>query len=113
MSDCPFCAIVANEAPATVVKDWHQVLAIVPLNPVAPGHVLVLPKRHVDDLAEDPLLTGMVVQHAAQLAQNMGDCNLIISKSEAATMTVPHLHAHLVPRVAGDGIALPWSGVTA
>lgn len=44
---CIFCQIIAGEAPATVVREWDDALAIVPRGPVTPGHTLVIPKQHV------------------------------------------------------------------
>jgi histidine triad (HIT) family protein len=112
MSDdlCPFCEIVAGRAPATIVREWPRALAITPLNPVVHGHVLVLPKIHVRDFADDPVMTGETTEYAARLAGDLGleAVNLITSKGRAATQSVFHLHMHLVPRSVNDGLALPW-----
>jgi histidine triad (HIT) family protein len=106
---CPFCEIVAGRAPATIVRSWFNALAIVPLNPVVDGHVLVIPKEHVTDFAENPRITGITMFHAAELAWDMDQpMNLITSKGREATQSVFHLHAHLVPRAENDGLALPW-----
>ncbi len=112
VSDCVFCAIVAGSAPAEVVARFPQAIAIVPHHPVVPGHVLVIPKRHVRDAAEDPAVTGMVAECAARLARDsiLAAFNLITSTGRSATQTQFHLHWHLVPRDAGDGLALPWTG---
>jgi len=110
LADCPFCAIVAGEEPATIVHEWPYALAIVPLEPVTEGHTLVLPKAHTKDFTTsmDGLLWAMV--GAAKLARKMGgDVNLITSRGPAATQSVFHLHLHLVPRREGDGLALPWT----
>jgi histidine triad (HIT) family protein len=83
-----------------------------PLNPVTPGHLLVIPVRHVMDAAEDPDLTGRVFAAAARIARESGgdpSCNLITSVGGAATQSVYHLHAHVVPRRHGDGLRLPWT----
>lgn len=110
MSGCPFCAIAAREAPADIVGDWGNALAIVPLNPVTPGHVLVLPAVHVTSAVENPDVTAMTMRYAAKYArENAADCNIITSVGAAATQTVRHLHIHVVPRRDGDGLALPWS----
>jgi histidine triad (HIT) family protein len=106
MADCPFCAIIRGEAPATIVHRWPDAVAIVPLNPVTPGHLLVIPVEHMDDALEQPVVTGAVMQRAAALAQP--PCNLITSVGPEATQTIRHLHVHIVPRTAGDGLALPW-----
>ena len=107
-----FCAIVRGEAPATFVRQWPQAVAICPRNPVTEGHVLVLPKAHVRDAADDPGLAGITMHAAADLARVMmlDEFNIITSAGVAATQTVFHLHVHLVPRRLGDGLALPWTG---
>ena len=106
---CVFCAILAGEAPATVVRSWSYAVAIAPLNPVTEGHTLVIPATHVRDVAEDPEVSALTMQAAAELSADVGPCNIITSKGAEATQTVPHLHLHVVPRRAGDGLALPWT----
>ncbi len=108
MSTCVFCEIVAGRAPATVIREWPDALAIVPRGPVVDGHVLVIPKQHVADFAEDPDVTAATARRAAELSG--GPANLITSAGESATQTVFHLHFHIVPRSFGDGLALPWTG---
>lgn len=110
MSGCVFCAIVAGTAPATVVREWPDAMAFIPLNPVTAGHVLVVPRVHVADFAEDPEVSAAVMRRAAVLAGTRPDVdlNLITSKGRAATQSVFHLHLHLVPRRPNDGLALPW-----
>src|SRR5690606_25182872 len=102
--DCVFCQIVAGEAPATVIREWPDAIAIVPLRPVAPGHVLVIPRTHVADATVDPDVTAVTMRRAAELA--VPPCNLITSAGRPATQTVFHLHIHVVPRRVGDGLAL-------
>lgn len=110
MTDCPFCEIVAGRAPATVVQEWDDVIAIEPLNPVVDGHMLVIPKDHVRDFTTDPDVSAAAMYRAAELAQqdNRQPMNLITSKGREATQSVWHLHLHLVPRAKDDGLALPW-----
>ncbi|MFW5415346.1 HIT family protein [Nocardiopsis sp. CNT-189] len=109
--ECVFCRICAGTAPAEVVHSWPDALAIRPRSGgVHPGHVLVLPRAHVRDAAAEPAVTAAVMGRAAELAAALGqDSNLIANIGEAATQTVFHLHVHLVPRAAGDGLALPWA----
>ncbi|MES2211488.1 MAG: HIT family protein [Chloroflexota bacterium] len=107
MSDCPFCLIAAGHAPAEVVYRWPDALAIVPLNPATPGHLLVISRVHVDSATSDPVLAGLVAECAAELA--VPPCNLIANCGAEASQTVPHLHWHIVPRRAGDGLKLPWT----
>jgi histidine triad (HIT) family protein len=105
--DCPFCAIVAGRAPAQIFHEWDDALAIVPLNPVTEGHLLVIPKVHVADVGHDPEVSAATMRRAAQLAASQW-CNVITSRGRVATQSVFHLHLHLVPRSEGDGLALPW-----
>lgn len=107
---CPFCEINTGRAPATFVGEWSDAFAIVPLNPVVEGHTLVIPKTHVTDFAADPAVAAATMRRAAQLAGDhpVGAMNLITSRGRVATQSVFHLHLHLVPRAANDGLALPW-----
>lgn len=106
---CPFCEINTGRAPATFVHEWSNAFAIVPLNPVTDGHILVIPKVHVADFTTDPTVTADTMLRAAQLMQSTDrPMNLITSKGRAATQSVFHLHVHLVPRADNDGLALPW-----
>lgn len=107
--DCVFCAIAAGQAPATVVREWPDAIAIRPLGPVVDGHVIVLPRMHVADAGVDPVVTAAVMARAAELMGELPAANVITSRGAAATQTVPHLHVHLVPREDGDGLALPWT----
>ena len=109
MADCPFCArIKAGE------YDYHNYsnVAFQPLNPVVPGHFLVVPRKHVTHALESPARAASALAFAGHLAVEMGldACNFITSAGVAATQTVFHLHVHAVPRREGDGLALPWTG---
>jgi histidine triad (HIT) family protein len=114
MIGCVFCDIVTERAPAKILASWPDAMAIEPLNPVVPGHVLVIPHAHVRSFIEDPFVTASVMARASKFAARLGmpgeGVNLITSAGEAATQTVFHLHVHLVPRYLGDGLALPWTG---
>ncbi|MER5817382.1 HIT domain-containing protein [Streptomyces californicus] len=106
---CVFCRIVAGQAPADVIREWEDVIAIRPLHPVTPGHVLVIPHTHVPDVGERPLVSARAMACAAELAADLAAVNVITSKGSAATQTVAHLHLHIVPRTAGDALSLPWT----
>lgn len=115
MSDCVFCRIIADPTRQTpgvggTVAVWPDAIAIEPLGPVVEGHLLVIPRAHVVDFTEAPLVTAVVMARAAELAQHLRifPSNLITSAGHEATQSVFHLHAHLVPRAANDGLALPW-----
>lgn len=111
MNQCVFCRIVSGDEPAEIL--WgnhhaHKALVIVPLNPVVEGHVIALPKRHAVDFTDNWRATADAMYAAFHYAWARGDMNLITSKGAAATQSVFHLHVHIVPRRAGDGLALPW-----
>ncbi len=110
MTACIFCRIVAGREPAQRIEEWPETLAIVPLNPVTAGHWLVLPKVHAPDYTWDPIVTATTMARAAELADlhRVNPSNLITSAGVEATQSVFHLHVHIVPRKANDGLALPW-----
>lgn len=106
MIDCVFCDIVNGKAPATMADEITHSIAIVPLNPVTPGHILVIPRHHVRDALESPYVTSASMDWACRIAK--GPCNIITSVGREATQSVFHLHIHIVPRGLGDGLKLPW-----
>lgn len=108
--ECIFCKIANHQTMTPLLYSGYEVVAFEPLNPVAPGHILVVPRLHVSDFSENPVVTAATMQVSAQLGQNMKSCNLITSKGWEATQSVFHLHVHLVPRRYGDGLHLPWTG---
>lgn len=106
---CVFCDLIA--ADRVLLHSWPAAVAFVPRHPVVEdGHLLVVPRRHVPDATTDPVLTGEVMRHAAELALAWPAANLLTSIGSDATQTVFHLHIHLVRRRAGDGLSLPWTG---
>lgn len=112
-TDCVFCDLVADGKGA--LGPTVGTVLIEPLNPVTPGHLLVISRRHFKDFTEDPEQSGYVMRDAAEVAQYMRrdghiDLNIITSVGLAATQSVFHLHIHLVPRRIGDGLHLPWTG---
>nr|WP_280393070.1 HIT domain-containing protein [Nocardia wallacei] len=111
-SACVFCEIVAGTAPATVVEEWPDALAIVPLGPVVDGHVLIIPREHVADFADSPEATAATMKRAAEYTAARHDsANVITSMGRAATQSVFHLHIHVVPRTADDELMVPWGTV--
>ncbi|MEU6503899.1 HIT domain-containing protein [Streptomyces californicus] len=109
MKTCIFCAIAVGEAPAAIVREWNDALAVRPRSGgVNPGHVFVLPRVHVEDAGTDPEVTAAVMRRAAELMAEHPAANLITSKGAAATQSVYHLHVHVVPQI-DDGLPLPWT----
>lgn len=106
-ADCVFCDPTRI---ASVVAIMDDMMVFEPVSPVAAGHLLVAPRDHVPDFTTSPYITAAVMQVAAKVAAlKGGDFNLITSAGLSATQSVRHLHIHLVPRVQGDGLKLPWS----
>lgn len=109
--ECPFCDREAIESPVTEMfaADGSEHLVFEPLNPVVPGHLLVVPTLHVESATEDPLVTAMSAGVAARVASRYRSANLITNIGVPATQSVFHLHWHVVPREAGDMLMLPWT----
>lgn len=106
---CVFCQIVAGEAPAKIIKRGNGWTVFVPLNPHKPGHVLVVPNRHVVSAVADPVAAGRVLVAAARYLGAVGpQGNLLTSSGRAATQTVDHLHWHVIPRGGDDPLPADW-----
>lgn len=107
---CVFCDIIAGTGPATIVREWPDALAFVPLNPVVPdgGHILVVPRQHVEDAVENPAVTAATMARAAEFAAEHEASNIITSIGKAATQSVFHLHVHVIRRAPGDQLMVPW-----
>lgn len=81
-----------------------------PLNPVTPGHLLVVPIEHATNVSVDPN-AGRAMEVAASIVERRClQANIITSVGPLATQSVTHTHLHVVPRRKGDGLLLPWSG---
>ena len=109
--NCVFCEIVAGRSPATFVEQWPDAVAFRPLTPVVEGHTLVIPRQHVADAADNPQVTALTMERAAQLAGRHDSFNIITSAGKAATQSIFHLHVHVVPRAPDDGLMTPWGTV--
>jgi histidine triad (HIT) family protein len=115
--DCPFCDILDGSAEATMVYRDDQVSAFLDIQPVNPGHLIVVPNRHATYLADlDPEAGAQIFRVAQKLAQAIRESelpcegiNFYLSDGTAAHQEVYHVHLHVIPRVAGDGHALRFS----
>ena len=106
---CPFCAIVAGTEPALVVLDDDVALGFLDQRPVFPGHVLVVPRVHVEtflDLPPDDVgpLMQRVQRVAAAVERGLGADGSFVAMNNRVSQSVPHLHVHVVPRHRGDGL---------
>jgi histidine triad (HIT) family protein len=111
VADCIFCKIAAKEIHAQVVYEDEDFLAFRDINPVAPTHVLLIPKKHFSSLldlsAGDAALAGRMLLLAPQLARQLdlapGGFRVVINTGKLGGQTVDHLHFHLL-----GGRALEW-----
>jgi len=116
MSDCIFCQIINKVIPAEFVYEDDDMVAFLDVNPVHPGHALVMPKQHVEKFVDvSPenckAIAGVIQKIMKSLTGDLGydGVNLIQNNGAAAGQIVPHLHFHVIPRKSGDGFA-HWHG---
>jgi histidine triad (HIT) family protein len=106
---CAFCSIVAGELPAAVVLDEPDVRAFLDVRPVFPGHVLVVPRVHVEtlpELASDllPVVFGAAQRVAGAVLSAVDAEGSFVAVNNTVSQSVPHLHVHVVPRRRKDGL---------
>ena len=113
--DCPFCRMVRGELQPIMVYGDQDVLAIMDLYPATQGHILVLPKRHIENIYSlPPDLGGHIMKVTINIAQAVKrqlspqGLNLIQSNELAAGQTIPHFHLHIVPRYQNDAVILKF-----
>jgi len=111
MSNCLFCKIINGEIPSKKLYEDDEMLAFFDINPMAPVHFLVIPKKHVNNImeleADDAVLIGRLLYKAQELAKQQG-CEekggrLVINTKSNGGQTVDHLHVHFL-----GGRALGW-----
>ena len=112
--DCVFCRIIAGELEASIVHEDERTLAFLDIQPLTPGHLLVVPRKHASSLAElDPEdgaeLFRIGQRAAAVLRASKLRCegvNFWLADGAAAGQDVFYVHLHVFPRFAGDGFGL-------
>lgn len=114
MNNCIFCKIINRELPASIIHEDDQVIAFMDIQPVNPGHILVVPKIHREFIAElDEDLTSGMFNVAAKInrALRKSDIrsegiNYFLADGKAAGQEVFHTHLHIFPRFRNDGFGL-------
>lgn len=116
MKDCIFCSIIDLKIPAHVVYEDEQFVGFLDITPVNPGHVLVIPKQHIEslhdmtnDIAANYLSVVQKVADAVKKACVADGINIMQNNGKAAGQSVFHMHFHIIPRFEDDGFEL-WKG---
>ena len=111
--DCTFCKIAIHELPAVVVQEDNDLVIMMDLYPATPGHILILPKSHIEDIYSLPLelgarimVTSIAVAKAVKRSLRPDGLNLIQANQTTAGQTIHHFHLHIVPRYVKDGVIL-------
>jgi histidine triad (HIT) family protein len=113
MENCIFCQIVAKKAPAEIFYEDETVVAFPNLDPIVPGHVMVVPKTHATNLLDIEIEALRNLAESTQLVAkkvmaeyNPTGFNLLMANGKDAQQSVPHFHWHIVPRHPHDGLDL-------
>jgi len=111
--ECIFCKIIDGEIPAVKVLDEELVLAFMDINPSSPGHMLVVPKKHAENIFEIPEgdlagVTAAVKRCATAVkdALKAEGVTVLQLNGRASDQIVPHLHIHIIPRWENDGLSI-------
>jgi histidine triad (HIT) family protein len=107
--DCVFCSIVGGDLPSDRVLDEPDFVGFLDQRPVFKGHVLLVPRVHVDTLLDLPAdlhagLLGAARRLAAAAVSGLGAQGSFVAVNNVVSQSVPHLHVHVVPRTKGDGL---------
>lgn len=113
--DCIFCKIAAGEIPCFKLFEDDETIAFMDINPVNPGHALVVHRAHHRDLFAIPpdnvaavTQTAQKVGKAVQATLEPEGMNLLQCNGPAAKQSVMHFHMHVIPRHMGDGLTMNW-----
>lgn len=102
MGDCVFCKIVAGELPTEIVFEDEHTIAFKDINPHAPVHVLLVPKRHydlLDELPDNEVEAGRLLLNVKKVAQLLGVAGaykVVVNCGQPAGQVIPHLHFHIL-----------------
>ena len=114
-SDCIFCKIAAGNIPCAKVYEDENCLAFLDINPLAEGHTLLIPKKHVETIYEmTPEAVAAVTRvlptlsRAVQTGVKAKGLNILQNNGLCSGQVVGHVHFHLIPRAAADGLGYRW-----
>src|SRR5665647_2929087 len=106
MKNCIFCKIIAGEIPAEKIYEDREVFAFLDINPVAPGHTLVIPKKHYVMMTDvpDKLLRHCFVKTKALMTKIKKALKADYVSVSVSGVDIPHFHIHLIPRHFNDNL---------
>jgi histidine triad (HIT) family protein len=114
-ADCVFCRIRDGQIPSIKLYEDERTLCIMDINPLNPGHCLVLTRAHAATLfdadvadLQAAVATARRVAKGLRSALNPDGLNVLQANGAAAFQSVPHFHLHLIPRWANDGKGFDW-----
>ncbi len=114
--ECVFCQLRDGKLPSTKVAEDERALAIMDINPINDGHVLILTKTHAEtlfEISEDDLLAAARLARRVAAGIRTGlapdGMNLVQANGRAAFQSVPHFHLHLIPRWMHDEKGFDWT----
>lgn len=110
---CVFCKIIKGDIPCVTLLDNKDILAFLDINPIRPGHALIVPKVHAPTILDlspaygEAVLSAMkTLGEAIMAATGAEGFNVIQNNFPASGQEVPHIHWHIIPRNVGDGIKM-------
>lgn len=111
MENCIFCKIVKGEIPSKKIYENEKILAFLDTNPMSKGHLLIIPKKHFENIyeIEDSYLKGIIsvakiIAESLKKSLNTSGVNILHASGQDAQQSVFHFHIHLVPRYKDDGL---------
>ena len=109
MATCVFCQIIDREIPGHVVLETDELLAFLDTRPLFKGHVLLVPREHIETLPDLPAgardgFLASAQQLATAVKEGLGAQGSFVAINNTVSQSVPHLHLHVVPRTKGDGL---------
>jgi len=110
MKNCIFCKIVKNEIASKKIYENEKVLAFLDINPVSKGHLLIIPKKHFENIYEikesylkEIISVAKIIAESLKKSLNASGINILHASGKDAQQSVFHFHIHLVPRYKDDG----------
>ena len=115
IEDCVFCKVIRGEVPSVKLYEDERTYAFMDINPLSPGHSLVIPKYHAENIYVTPphaagvvMVTLSKVAAAINRAVKPEGINILQANGPGAQQSVFHIHFHIIPRSTDDGLTMNW-----